>query len=371
MIDENETEVETTETETSLRDDIEASMAELTAPAEAEPVIADQEPVVEETSAERAQRERDEKGRFKSKTAAEPAGAAEPVAGEKPAGVAPAPPAGTPVTPAPAVVEPVEKAPQSWKPLAREAWAKLPPEARQEVLRRETDHNRLLQETAEARRTHSQFQEVIRPFEAMIRAEAGDPMRGIGNLLGTAYQLRTGSPTQKAQIAAGIIQAYGVDIDTLAAALDGKAAPQGQPQPMYDPRVDQIYQQMQAAQQSRQQMAVEGARSQIEEAREQFEFFDDLRQDMADLIELKTKQGQKLTLKQAYERTLALSEDHQNIIRQREAGKRAAAASAQTQRAKAASSSVKSSHAVTPPRSREGTSLREDLEETMRELQSR
>lgn len=377
MIEPETTEVETTETETSLRDDIMASMEELSAaetPAETpepspEPTETPDEAPAGETEAARVERERDEKGRFK-RTAAGPTGAVEPPAGEQPAEVAPAPPAGTPVVPEAKPAEPVERAPQSWKPLAREHWGKLPPEVRQEVQRREQDHNRLLQETATARRTHESFQEAIRPFEAMIRAEAGDPMRGIQNLLGFAYSLRTGSPQQKASLIAGAIQSYGVDIETLASALDGKVAPQAQ-QPMYDPRVDQIYQTMQRAEQARQQYAVEAARTQIEEAASQFEFFEDLRPDIADYMALKSNQGQKITLKQAYERVLALSEDHQKIIRQREAAKNAASATAQTQRAKAAASSLKGSHTVTPPRSRENTSLREDLEETMRELQGR
>lgn len=376
-MNENEIEVETPETpeapETSLRDDIEASLAELSGPAETPEPAAEPEPSdspVEETEAQRVERERDEKGRFKAK-AASPAGAAEPAAPVKPAEVAPAASAGAPV-PEPAPAEVPERAPQSWKPLAREHWAKLPSEVRQEVARREQDHNRLLQETAQARKGYSEFQEVIRPFEAMIRAEAGDPIRGIQGLLGTAYNLRTGAPQQKAQIIAGLIQGYGVSVEDLANVLEGQPvaaqAPRG---PVQDPRVDQLWQKLEQAEQSRQQMVTEQARSQLEDARARLEFFDDLRPDIADVLEIATKRGQKMTVDQAYAKALALSEDHQKILRQREQAKRVTAASAQSQRARTAASSVRSSPAVTPPRSRAGTSLREDIEDAMRELQGR
>jgi hypothetical protein len=372
MIDETEV-TETTETEPSLRDDIEASLAELTAAETPEPapVAEETNPTDDESEPSSSQRERDAAGRFAKKTAAGPAGAVEPVAEGKPAEVAPAAPAGAPVAaPAPVVAEPAEKAPQSWKPLAREHWTKLPPEVRQEVVRREQETNRVLQESATARRTHAEFQEAIRPFEAMIRSEAGDPIRGIQNLLGFAYNLRTGSPTQKAQLLASAIQGYGVDIEALASALDGQPQAQRQQAP-YDPRVDQLYQRLEQAEQARQQAAVQAASAQLEDAASRFEFFEDLRYDMADYMDLKARQGQKVTLQQAYERTLALSDEHQKIVKQREAAKNVVSASAQTQRARVASSSLRSAPAVAPPRSKENTSLREDLEETMRELQGR
>lgn len=358
------------EPETSLRDDIESSLAELT-PQETPEPAAEQTPEPAVTPREDG---RDEKGRFVSKSKpVEPAGAADAAGGEQPAGAPTmADPAGTPSpTPAPAP-EPVERAPQSWKPLAREAWAKIPAEARQEVIRREAEVQRVLQESAAARRTYSEFQETIRPYEAMIRSEAGDPIRAVQGLLDTAYKLRTAPQAQKAQIIATLIQGYGVDVPTLDEVLAGAPVSQRQAQgPIQDPRVDQLFAQMQQAQQAQQEQSLALARQQLEEATRDLEFFEDVREEVADILEVAGRRGQKLTIKQAYERALTLSEEHQKILKQREAAKRAPAVQAQVQRAKAAAASVPSRPTIAPPRTNQGTSLREDLEETLRELQGR
>lgn len=372
MLDENGNEIiETPEVEvpeTSLRDDIESSLAELTeAPETPEPVV----PTAEAPEAPAREDGRDDKGRFRSKLAG-PAGAAEPVGGEQPAGVPAAPvPAGTPVAAEPTqAAEPVERAPQSWKPLAREAWTKIPAEARQEVLRREAEVTRVLQESASARKTHGEFVETIRPYEAMIRAEAGDPIRAVQGLLQTAYQLRNSPPAQKAQIVANLISGYGVPIDVLDSVLAGQSVP-AQHQAAPDPRVDQLMQMYQRSEQARQEQQFSTAKAQIDEAVSKHEFFADVRDDVADILELAGKRGQPMTIAQAYERAVAMSPDHQKILQQREAAKRAPAAQAQVQRAKAAAASVPSRPAIAPPRSAQNTSLREDLEETLRELQGR
>jgi hypothetical protein len=371
--------IENTETETTLREDIEAAITEHAEPAPEPEATPEPAPEAEAADAPEAEgdetaegdeaadgRVRDEKGRFVSKKADAPAGAADAEAGEPPAEV-PVPtaaPAGPP--------SPAERPPQSWKPLAREHWATLPTEVRQEVLRREQETQRVLQESAQARKSHSEFQEAIRPYEAMIRAEAGDPVRAVSGLLQTAFQLRTAPPLQKAQIVATLMQGYGVPVEALDAVLSGQAqAYQAPPGPVADPRVDQLFQKLEQAEQARRATATQSAQAMMEEFAGQHEFFEDVREDMGVLMEVAARQGQKLTLKTAYDRALTLREDLQKIIKQREAAKSAVSAKAQAQRAKAASSSVKSAPTVTPSRSSDDTTLREDIELTIKELSGR
>jgi hypothetical protein len=368
--------------ETSLREDLEASMAELSTP-EAEPVV---ESVHEangndeggeeggEESAPPAREGRDNKGRFAPKKAAAPVGAADPAAGAKPAETAapPVAPTGQPVPGAEVKAEPAERPPQSWKPLAREHWAVLPQEVRAEVVRREQEVSRVLQESAQARRAADQFHEAVRPYEQMIRAEAGDPIRAISGLLQTAYQLRNAPPNDRAKILAQLVHGYGVPIDALDAALAGQPmAQQGHQPAPYDPRVDQLMQRLEQAENQRKAAVFESAQASVQEFAGDKEFFEDLREDIADVLELAAKRKQKMSLSDAYERAVALRPDIQKIVSQREAAKSAAKAQASTQRSRVAASSIRSAPAVAPPRSSDGTSLREDIETAMRELQGR
>lgn len=370
--------IETTDTtpDTSLREDLASSVAELSS-AEETPVEPESAEPAESEQSEPAEKPvradgRDEKGRFAPKDkAAGPAGAVEPAAGEPPAGASAETSAGTP--PSTETPAPTERAPQSWKPLEREAWAQVPAAAREAVLRREAEVARTLQETAQARKGYSDLMEAIRPYEAMVRAEAWDPVRAVSGLLQTAHLLRTSPPAHKAQIIANLMKGYGVPVEALADVLDGAPVQaQAQAAPPYDPRVDQLFNQLQQAEQRRQQMALENARLSAEEFAAEHEFFGDLREDMADVLELAAKRGQKMTMKEAYDRALGLRPDVQQVVKQREAAKAAAASQAQAQKARAASSSVRSSPAVAPgARRAETTSLREDLEASMRELSGR
>lgn len=297
-----------------------------------------------ETGVERAARARDGQGRFAKGT------------GEKPE-AKPEPKSVAPKTDAPAVVDPAKpaepaqvakpeahRAPQSWKPSVREKFSALPPEVQAEVVRIENETKATLRDVAEARRMHQQFQQTVGPFEAMIRSEGGEPMAAVGNLLRTAYALRTAPPAHKAQIVAQMVQNFSVPIDALDAALSGQSPQVQQPhqqQGAYrDPRVDQILAMAQQAQQSRQQQMSQSAAQELA-AVQQLEFYEDVREDMADIIESRARRGVEVKPQQAYDLAVRMHPDISGIIQQRESAKAAANAQASTQRAKAAAASVK------------------------------
>jgi hypothetical protein len=324
--------------DSNLREDIAAALdstepeAPAVAPTEA-PTEASAEVSAEarigETQEQADDRARDEKGRF-AKSLGEKAptiktDGAKPPEAQKPPEVAPV----TPEAPVKA------KPPASWKPLAREGWDKVPPDIQQEVIRRERETAMALQETAEARQTHQQFQKAIGPYEHLFRSEGVDPMTGINNLMRTTAMLATGPQQTRAQIVAGIIKTYGVDIATLDALLSGQApqqAPQQQaPQgPIRDPRLDAILQQAEerTRQQATQQLqAIEGE-----------EFFEDVRMDMADILDLASKRGFQMSAQDAYNKAVALHPEVSRIVEQRRA---AANQNGSTQRARVAASSVR------------------------------
>lgn len=250
------------------------------------------------------------------------------------------------VPPAPTILPQAAalKPPQSWKPAAREKWGALPKEVQEEAVRHDKEVHKVMQESAEARKNWGAFQAAVAPYEGMIRAEGGDPIRSAVNLYQTAMALRTAPAQHKAGIVRDIIRTFGVDIDMLSAALSGQPAPQQQAQAAHfqDPRVDQLLSRLQQAEQSRSQSVAEQGNQAVSEFSQNAEFYEDVRHDMADLMELATKRNVALTLEQAYNRAVANHPEVSQVMEQREAAKRANALQASTQRSRAASSSLRS-----------------------------
>lgn len=325
-------------------------------------------------------------GKFIPKTAAEEAKAAtKPKAltpPEKPAQTPPPPPApGTPTqTPEPVTGEQSQalKPPQSWGPVVREHWGKLPAEVQQAIDKRERDMTRGLQEAAPARKFQQDFQATIAPYEAHIRSQGADPMKAIGSLLQTSYALTSAPPAHKAQVVAQIIKGYGVDIAALDSILSGEAAPQSAPQ-QFDPNAiaQQVQQQvMQTIQQQRMEAHRSKAAQEIEAFASEKPFFDDLREEVADYMEVAAKRGIAMTLEQAYSRALKVHESDDKseigiVLRQRKAAEAAKANQASTQRAKVASSSVRSQPASVQPQSGGPKSIMEEMMESAKELSGR
>ena len=357
----------------SLRESLESSFDTSTA----EPVeqVADPAPPPVDTDAvtaapptdeaseteEARDRKRDEKGRF-AKAEAEKAEAeakklaSQPApAGEKPTPEKPAAP--SPSTP---------RAPQSWKPDAREEWSKLTPRVQQEVIRREGEVQRALQESSEARQGYQKYKEATAPFENMIRAEGGDTLQAVQGLLQTAHMLRTAPPHIRAQGIARMVQSFlpgREGLELLDQALSGQAPQQAQPQQFRDPRLDGLLAQLEQQKQAQAAKQQEEAAKAVQEVSQE-EFFEDVRQDMADLVEVAQKRGVVLPLKDAYNRAVALHPTISKVLAQREAAQRAAGASP-AQRARAAGSSVKSSPVIVPKGDRAVGDMRADLEAAM------
>jgi len=233
---------------------------------------------------------------------------------------------------------PTTRAPESWKPASREHWSKLPADVQQEVVRREREITLTLQQTAQQRKLAEHFTESIRPFEAMIRAENRDPVTAASELFATAAMLRMGSPVQKAQLVANMVKNFGIPIDALDAALVGEDIPDedSKLQRLLDQRlqpVNEFISEVKSLKQKRQEATGSEVMTEIEAfaAAPENEFFDDVRETMADLMEVATKRGRSITLKQAYDQAVLLTPEVKSVIDSRKAAaaakKREAAAS--------------------------------------------
>lgn len=233
---------------------------------------------------------------------------------------------------------PTAKAPESWKPVAREHWAKLPADVQQEVVRREREITLTLQQTAQQRKLAEHFTDSIRPFEAMIRAENRDPVTAASELFATAAMLRMGTPGQKAQLVANMVKNFGIPIEQLDAALVGEQIPDedSKLQRMLDQRlkpVTEFINEIQTLKQKRVQGTTDEVQTEIQKFAEdpKNEFFDDVRETMADLMEVASKRGRPMTLRAAYDQAIAMEPEIKSVIEQRKAAdnakKREAAAS--------------------------------------------
>src|SRR5262245_7775269 len=118
--------------------------------------------------------------------------------------------------------EPQLRAPASWRPAIREHWGKLPAEVQQEVVRREVEVGRALQESAHARQGLAAVQQVLAPYANNIQASGTDALTAMNNFFQADHTLRHGSMQEKAQLIANVIKNYGVDVQALDTVLAGQ-----------------------------------------------------------------------------------------------------------------------------------------------------
>lgn len=259
------------------------------------------------------------------------------------------------ITPGPKAGPKTEKAPVAWKPEVREHWAKLPDSVKAEVVRRETEIQRNLKDSAEARQYAEAISKTFQPYEAYIKAEGATPLQVIDNLMGTAVRLRTATGPELANLMAGMVQQFGTGrfggqfIDMLDSALAG-VAPQDSQQNQLNQAiqqqlapVQQFMHQFQQAQQAQQYEVASRAQNEVEQFISQTEFGEDVREDMADLMELASRRGQELTLADAYKQACMINPTVRSALMQRTKTKQAQSQSAVAQRARAAAVSVPSS----------------------------
>lgn len=303
-------------------------------------------------------RVRDEAGRFAKEEAKkeEAAKLAEPKDKVEPAKAAP-------VTEQPKP----SRAPQSWKPDAREVWDKLPPEAQREILRREGEQARFVREHAEDRRIAQTYRQAVGPYEQQIRSEGGDPGAVIGNLLQTAAALRNPDPRMRAKVIAGVIGQFlpgreGLEI--LDQTLAGTAQPgAAQPQQFRDPRLDQLIEQSKQAEAQRRQRLLDEQYDALEAFGKDHEFFEDVRQDMADLMEMAARRRLKMTYDEAYNRAVRQNPEIWKVLEGRAAAKKAAESATSTSRARVAASSIRSKPAGSSAAPQQTNDLRSLLEQ--------
>lgn len=219
-------------------------------------------------------------------------------------------------------------APASWSPKARESWGSIPADAQKQILARDKQVNEAMRVSAEARKGIAQLNATLAPYkEGLIAAGAKDPLQAVSTLLNTEASLRTGNSTQKAQVISNLINQYGVDIGTLDNMLTGN--PQAQQQSV-DPNIQDIidqkmapfnqYMQQQAYHQQQEMLNMQSAADQkVTEFSTGKEFINDVRGDMAILMQSAADSGKQMTLDQAYDIACNMNPEIASIMKDRQA----------------------------------------------------
>ena len=262
------------------------------------------------------------------------------------------------------------KPPASWKPEVREHWKNLPAPVREEVERRERDFAVAIQRNSEAAKFGDHISHVLRPFEAVMQMEGASSVEAIHGMAVTAATLRMGTPQQKAKMAAKIVSDYDIDIEMLDSALAGEDMPnpeQNKLMEMIEARLKPVQEFMTTSQRTRQDQTAQ-RNTQVDTEISAFasdpknEFFNDVREDMGDLVEMAHRRGRRMTIDEAYQIAISARPDLKKILDGRGGGDRVRAAAAAAKAKKNAASSVASS-TLTPGhvKSGEARSLRDDI----------
>lgn len=348
----------------SVEDDIRAAMTSLSPADDAEPPTDPQpegEPAAEEPEV-KAGAERDEHGRFKPKEAKEETvESAEPVAEQATEEEKPQP-------------DPYGLAPQYAGPAIKGKWSDLPPDVREEIVKRDREVHQTFTRFDEERNFGKQIKEIAKPYEALITSLGANVPTAVDYLLKTDFVLRTGTPEAKRSALLKAAQDYGID-------LPGAQEP-AQTQPQANPDIEPLQQRIIRLEQERnndiqsrrdeEQRTIQG---QIESfaSRPENVYFQRVAPTMAALMQ----SGQAESLEKAYEMAVYADPEtralHLAATRDAEERKRTGEKAAQAAKARQASPSITGApgSAVPPQMNGSSGSIEDDLRAAFQQVAGR
>lgn len=325
----------------SMDDTIRNTLRELTAKG------VEVDPPANETAAtpeEKAQRIRDEQGKFSKETPAVPETPAAPVV--------------------PVVTDPLTVAPNTWKKEVAEKWATLPPEARAEIQRREADFHKGIEQYKGAATFGQSMERVIAPHAQTLQSLGITPDKAVAELMQADHRLRYGSPQDKHAYFAQLAQSYGIDLGQV----------QTTQQTPIDPNVSALQQQVQQLSGWIQNQSLMG--QQQEQAKLNSEIasfaadpshshFESVKGHMAALLQA----GQAQSLADAYEQAIYANPTTRAAVLQQQAAAQREEAVKKAQAAKTAAS-VNTRNRPSLPVSQPIGSMDDTIRATLRRLQS-
>lgn len=263
-------------------------------------------------------------------------------------------------------------APSTWTKEAIEDWAKIPPRAQQEILKREQDMFAGIQQYKEKADLGSRYDAVVEPFREPLAKAGVDPVELFQNFSANHYLLTFGTPQQKVEIAANLLHHYGIPLDAVAPALGNKAP--------ITPEMRQTQlelNQLKAQLRERDQQSESQLREQVMSDINSFAadpaniHFDAVASDMAKLIQ----SGVCDTLKAAYDHAVWANPAMRQKEIDRQTAERAAQAEAERKARVETAKSRMATDVKTTTKARDGTipvgSMDDTLEETFARISAR
>lgn len=265
--------------------------------------------------------------------------------------------------PAPAAAPAKESiaAPRTWRPEAAAVWETLPDNVKQEVLKREEDMFKGIEQYKAQAGQAQPLLEAIKPYMPILQQNRIDPAVMVKNLLNAQYMLTTGSPAQKTAMLQKLARDYGVDW--------------GADSQMIDPAINQIDQRIARIESQytqdihqRTMREVETFASELgKDGKPLRPYFDDVADDIVGLI----NSGQATDLQTAYDKAIWLNPvTRGKEIERAKAAEAAAAKKAAEEARKAEAANVKTSAKAVAANTPTG-SMDDTLMDTLRTIKSR
>lgn len=228
-----------------------------------------------------------------------------------------------------------EKAPTSWSPKIREKWGQLPEDVRKEIVRREEASVIGVRKLQEEFQPVRQFAEKLTPVIQEARALGQDPTQYVTNLAIAERGLRDPNPEGKFNALLNIADQYGIPLRQY---LGGDVAKQQPQAPAIPP---QLQQELEAMRQWREEQSKNTLEAQISEFSKDKEFFEDVRDQMANLLD----SGVAKDLKSAYDTACWADPEVREVMLARQAAEKQKGAQNE-RRAKAKGAAVKATDAL-------------------------
>ena len=316
----------------TIEDELREAMAATIDDTTAADVVADE--VVETTS------DRDENGRFKSKDKTEPSAEA---AVEQP-----------PTDDEPAGKWSPDRPPSSWKPKAREGWANLPLEVREEIIRREENHNVGAAKLQEQFAPLKELQQYMAPVINELNQLGVSPQQHLDRVLGAERVLRTADLPTRFEALMGIADDYGIPLrDIINKSVGQEVLQSPQPGMVIPEEIRSELAEIRAWREGQEQTIIN---NEVESFGSNLEFFGDVRVHMAELLE----RGVASDLQDAYDKAIWMNPEIREVMQSRMAQPQVVSPVA-TRQAKAVGVSVKPSGSVAVEVDDENDSIGETL----------
>lgn len=212
--------------------------------------------------------------------------------------------------------------PASLSAQAKAEFKTLPEHFQREFIKRENDFKKGVEKYKQSADLGKRVAKVIEPYKPIIEQRGLNVDNVIATMLNASYRLSTGTPEQRAQYLAQIARESNIDLNLLVNSGHNQstaAMPNGQQRnetnAQYEARLARLeYERQQELllRQQQEQLSLAQQVQAFETARDdkgnlKYPYFQNVREEMADVIDLAQAKGKQITLEQAYQQAIRLN----------------------------------------------------------------